>query len=163
MEKLIINSDTGEVLDELKVGDRILRAKCSQLYKEIEENFTKAPKEENFTKLYHKIIDALVEADLTAAELLMFMHLATNLRYGSNVAKYSNGRLITRESLSRDLKKSIITVKRGIITLIKAGLVVEVKTLEGKVFIVNPYVVMVGDKVNKTVFDLFRKSKWARW
>jgi hypothetical protein len=47
--------------------------------------------------------------------------------------------------------------------LIKEGLIVEVGTIEGKVFVVNPYVVMVGDRVNKTVFDLFRKSKWARW
>ena len=47
--------------------------------------------------------------------------------------------------------------------LIKLGLIAEASTVEGKVFIVNPFVVTVGDKINKTVYDLFRKSKWARW
>jgi hypothetical protein len=47
--------------------------------------------------------------------------------------------------------------------LIKLGLIAEASTVEGKVFIVNPFIVTVGDKINKTVYDLFRKSKWARW
>jgi hypothetical protein len=42
-------------------------------------------------------------------------------------------------------------------------LIIEARTMEGKVFIVNPFVLSVGDKVSKTVYDLFRKSKWARW
>ncbi len=159
MSKLIIDSETGQVITEMHKGDRIVRANSLDAVQSLEN----APKNETFTKLYHKVIPLIIDCDLSAAELIFFIHLAANLRYLSNVAKYPNGRLITRENLKVDLKMSDITIKRSIYKLIKVGLIVEANTLEGKVFIVNPFVVMVGDKVNKTVFDLFRKSKWARW
>ena len=158
MSKYIINED-GEVIDTLNKGDKILRKSSADYLKDTES----PPKGEQFTKLYHKITPMLVDSNLTAAELILFIHFAVNIRYQSNVAKYSNGKLITRSNLQGDLKMSEPTLKRSIYKLIREGLIVEAKTIEGKVFIVNPYVVMVGDKVNKTVFDLFRKSKWARW
>lgn len=159
MSKILIDSETGQVLTTLNDGDRIVRASSSESI----AAFETIPQGESFTKLYQQIVPTLVNCDLSAAELMLFMHLAVNLRYKSNVAKYSNGRLITRENLQSDLKMSEPTVKRSIRKLIYFGLIVEAKTIEGNVFIVNPYIVMVGDKINKTVFELFRKSKWARW
>lgn len=159
MKGIIIDSETGEVITTLNEGDRIIRSKSVDSYSELED----APKNETFTKLYHKIVPFMVECDLSASELMIIMHLAVNLRYLSNVAKYPNGKLITRANLQSDLQLSEPTIKRSIYRLIKVGLIVEASTVEGKVFVVNPYVVMVGDKINKTVFDLFRKSKWARW
>lgn len=159
MERLVIDPETGEIITVIKDGDRIIRANSVEKAKE----FEKIPADESFTKLYHKIIPALADCKLSAAELMVFIHLATHLRYMSNVAKYPNGKFVTRSSLQKDLKLSEITVKRAVSSLTKVGLIVEASTMDGKVFIVNPYVVMVGDKVNRTVFDLFRKSKWARW
>jgi hypothetical protein len=159
MALVVMDSDTGEWATELRPGDRIVRRESIESIKEFEN----IPQGETFTKLYHAIIPMLVDCELSASELVIFMHLAVNLRYLSNVAKYRNGALITRENLQRELRLSEPTVKRSVRGLINAGLIVEAKTIEGNVFVVNPYVVMVGDKVNKTVFDLFRKSKWARW
>jgi hypothetical protein len=159
MDRIIINADTGEIIDRINLGDRIVRKKSIDAML----SFESIPKEETFTKLYQSVIPHLVECELTAAELILFLHLAVNLRYQSNVAKYRNGKLITRANLAADLKMCDKTVRRCIYRLIKNGLIVEANTIDGKVFIVNPYLVMVGDKVNKTVFDLFRKSKWARW
>jgi hypothetical protein len=159
MSRLVIDSETGEVMTELHDGDRIIRGTSIDAIHELEC----APKGETFTKLYHKVIPLIVDCGLSASELIMFMHLAVNLRYISNIAKYPNGKLITRENLQNDLKVSEPTVKRSIYRLIKVGLIVEASTIEGKVFVVNPFVVTVGDKINKTVYDLFRKSKWARW
>jgi len=159
VERLVINSDTGAVMTTLMNGDKIIRAKSIETMQE----FEKIPQGETFTKLYHKVVPLLIECRLSASEFMIFMHLAVNLRYLSNVAKYPNGKLITRQNLQDDLKVCERTLKSSIYKLIKVGLIVEATTIEGKVFIVNPYVVMVGDKVNKTVYDLFRKSKWARW
>jgi hypothetical protein len=159
MDRLVINPETGEILTVLVDGDRIIRSRSIDALSELEN----APKNETFTKLYHKIVPLMVECDLSASELMIFMHLAVNLRYLSNVAKYPNGKLINRNNLQSDLHLSEPTIKRAIYRLVKFGLIVEALTLEGKVFIVNPYVVAVGDKINKTVYDLFRKSKWARW
>jgi len=159
MARVVIDTETGQIVNELRDGDRIVHATSIEAFREFES----APKGETFTKLYHKVIPLIVDCGLSASELILFMHLAVNLRYLSNVAKYPNGRLITRDNLQNDLKISESTVKRSIYRLIKLGLIAEASTVEGKVFIVNPFVVTVGDKINKTVYDLFRKSKWARW
>jgi len=159
MARVVIDTETGQIMNELRDGDRIVHATSIEAFRELES----APKGETFTKLYHKVIPLIVDCGLSASELILFMHLAVNLRYLSNVAKYPNGRLITRDNLQNDLKISESTVKRSIYRLIKLGLIAEASTVEGKVFIVNPFVVTVGDKINKTVYDLFRKSKWARW
>jgi hypothetical protein len=159
LSKLVIETETGEALTEIFPGDRIVRSNSIEALRELES----APEGETFTKLYHKVLPKIAEIKLTSAELIIFLFLAVNLRYISNVAKYHNGKMISRENIQHDLKLPEITVKRSILRLIKEGLIIEAKTIEGKVFVVNPFVVSVGQKVSKTVYDLFRKSKWARW
>lgn len=158
MERLVVGNG-GEILTTMQDGDRIIRGSSIAAFAELES----APQGETFTKLYHKVIPLLVECNLSAAELMIFMHMAVNLRYLSNVAKYPNGKLLTRANIQNDLNLSEITVKRSVYRLIKVGLIVEATTIEGRVFIVNPFVVMVGERISKTVYDLFRKSQWARW
>ncbi|HAA25286.1 MAG TPA: hypothetical protein DCE11_04090 [Ruminiclostridium sp.] len=159
MSKVVLETETGEIVTNLNDGDRILRANSIEAFKELET----PPKGESFSKLYHKVLPKLAQCKLSSAEWAVFLYLGTNLRYISNVAQYRNGRLITRENLSADLKLPEITVKRAVLRLIKEGLIIEARTIEGKVFVINPFVVSVGGKISKTVYDLFRKSKWARW
>jgi hypothetical protein len=159
LSKIVVETETGEVLTEINPGDRIIRSNSIETLKELES----VPEGETFTKLYHKVVPKLAQCKLSSTEWAIFLYLGTNLRYVSNVSKYRNGQLITRDNLQRDLKLPEITVKRSILRLIREGLIVEAKTIEGKVFVINPFVVSVGEKVSKTVYDLFRKSKWARW
>lgn len=159
MSKVIYDTERRKVLGEIYPGDRIVRASSIEALKDLES----APEGETFTKIYHKVLPKLAQCKLSSTEWTVFLYLGANLRYISNVAKYSNGRLITRESLQKDLNFPEITVKRAVLRLISEGLIIEARTMEGKVFIVNPFVLSVGDKVSKTVYDLFRKSKWARW
>ena len=159
MSKVVLETETGEIVTNLNDGDRILRANSIEAFKKLET----PPKGESFSKLYHKVLPKLAQCKLSSAEWAVFLYLGTNLRYISNVAQYRNGRLITRENLSADLKLPEITVKRAVLRLIKEGLIIEARTIEGKVFVINPFVVSVGGKISKTVYDLFRKSKWARW
>ena len=159
MSKVIYDTERRKVLGEIYPGDRIVRASSVEALKDLES----APKGETFTKIYHKVLPKLAQCKLSSTEWTVFLYLGANLRYISNVSKYPNGRLITRESLQKDLNFPEITVKRAVLRLISEGLIIEARTMEGKVFIVNPFVLSVGDKVSKTVYDLFRKSKWARW
>ena len=157
--RVVIDKETGEILTELKKNDKILRNASIESFKELELT----PKNETYTKLYHNSFPMLTKTKLTSADLLVFMCLSINLLFASNVAKYPNGRMITRETLAKGLDLSLVTIKRSITSLVNEGLVVEARTMEGKVFILNPYVVSKGEKVSRTVYDLFRKSKWARW
>lgn len=159
MSRIVIETETGEQLTELHEGDIIVRGDSIEALKELES----APEGETFTKLYHKVVPMIAQCKLSSSEWVIFLFLGSNLRYISNVSKYHNGKLITRENLQRDLKLPEITVKRSVLRLIREGLIIEARTIEGKVFVVNPFVLSVGGRVSKTVYDLFRKSKWARW
>jgi biotin operon repressor len=159
MVRAVVDVETGEITSTLNEGDRIVRAKSIDSYADL----VFVPKNEPFTKLYKKIMPKLIECGLTAAEFAIFIHLAGNLRYTSNVAQYENRKFVTRADIQAELLMSERTLKSSISRLRTLGLIVEANTAEGKVFVVNPYVVMVGDRINRTVYDLFRKSKWARW
>src|SRR5690606_23335771 len=150
MSKVIYDTERRKVLGEIYPGDRIVRASSVEALKDLES----APKGETFTKIYHKVLPKLAQCKISSAEWVVFLYLGANLSYISNVAKYSNGRLITRESLQKDLNFPEITVKRAVLRLINEGLIIEARTMEGKVFIVNPFVLSVGDKVSRTVYDL---------
>ena len=159
MALVVMNTETGEWVIEIKQGDRIVREGSIDSARQMES----APKGEHFSKLYHAVMPLLIETALTTAEVMLFLFLASHLRFMSNVAKFENGKLVTRDSLEVTLGLSERTIKSSIYRLIKVGLIVETNTIEGKVFVVNPFVISVGDKMNKTIYDLFRKSKWARW
>lgn len=162
MSKYIVDLDTGEVITEIMPGDRLLRKTSIDALKKTSENVD-TPTGEKFIKLYNGSVVQLRCCKLSAAEYSVILFLATNLRYQSNIAQYFNKKLITRNDIQRELELSDITVKRVVTKLIKAGLLVEVQSTAGKVFILNPYVFHVGDTINKTVHDLFKKTKWARW
>lgn len=159
MSIVVLDTVTGSIIREINPGDKIVTKAQSDFVKEQEH----APKSETFSKIYHACVPILAECNLNGSEHIVFIHLATNIRYQSNVAKYSNGKLITRHNLMSDLKMPEPTLLRAVRGLIKHGLIVEVMSTEGKVFIVNPFIVSVGDTMSKTVYDLFRKTKWARW
>ena len=156
--KVVVETDTAEVLTELYPGDRILRRSSIEAFKELES----APKARLSRKFITKSCQNWRSASYHPRNGL-FSVSWYNLRYISNVAKYPNGRLITRKACKKDLNLPEITVKQAVLRLINEGLIIEPRTMEGKVFVVNPFVLSVGDKVSKTVYDLFRKSKWARW
>lgn len=156
---MIIYTDTGEIIRELEQGDVIVKRKSIE---HLKDNI-KIPKEEQFIKMYRSSVALLNECSLSGCEYAIVLHLASHLRYQSNIAKYDNGKLINRENLKNDLQFSDETIKRSIRKLISMGILCEVSSTAGKVFIMNPFIFNVGEVVGKTVIDLFKKSKWCNW
>lgn len=157
MECYVVEKESGEVVAEIGPGDRILRAKSVTYLAD-----TSPAPDGEFVKLPRSAAKAIRECKLTGADLEVFLHLVAHLRYCSNMAKYPNGRPVTKEALEQDLGLSRVTIYRAIGNLIRHGLVVEAKTQEGKVFVINPYVAHVGDRISNTTYDLFRLTRWAQ-
>lgn len=159
--RIVIDSDTGEILTALESGDRIVRANS---VKHMNDTM-KIPREERFTKMYIESVNILNNSKLSAADYHILLYLASHLKFQSNVAKYDNGRLITRASLTNDIKLSEETIKRSIRFLIKEGILCEIDSKVGKVFVMNPFIFNVGDVISKTVYDMFKATKWVagRW
>jgi hypothetical protein len=155
--RVIIDVETGEVITQLAPGDRIVKGTSIDYLKDN----VKVPKEEQFIKVYRSSVALLNECKLSGAEYGILLYLASNLRYKSNVCKYENGKLLNRDNLQRDMGLNVESIKRSIRTLIKEGIIVEASSTAGKVFILNPFLFNVGDTINKTVYDLFKGSRWA--
>ncbi len=156
---MIIDVETGVVCGELEQGDRIVKSKSVEYLK----NNIRIPKEEQFVKMYRNSVSLLNTSKLTGAEYAIVLYLASNLRYQSNIAKYENGKLINRENLKRDLQFNEETVKRAIRKLITEGILCEISSTAGKVFVMNPFIFNVGEVVEKSIVDIFKKTKWYRW
>jgi uncharacterized protein YjhX (UPF0386 family) len=160
MEYRIID-ENGVVVNTLGEGDRIVRKNSMKHLRE-QEGKIQIPKDEDFIKMFKDALPQLSSCGLTVPESRVFFYLAANIRYESNVAKYDNGKLITRDNLCTDLNISLANVQRSIVKLCQRGLIAIAKIDVGKVFIVNPFVMMRGVSIDKTTYDLFKKTKWAR-
>lgn len=156
-----IIDENGVVIGELQEGDRIVR-KNSLKHLAEQMNKVNPPKDEEFIKMFKRALPQLTSCGLSIPESRVFFYLLENVRYESNVAKYNNGKLITRENISEDLEMPTSNVHRSIVKLCDKGLIAIAKIDIGKVFIVNPFVAMRGNSIDKTTYDLFKNTRWAR-
>ena len=155
--------DDGVVVNVIEEGDSIkIIRKNSMKHLREQEGKMQIPKDEDFIKIFKDAIPQLASCGLSIPESKVFFYLAGNIRYESNVAKYDNGKLITRDNLCEDLKMPISNVHRSVVKLCQRGLIAIANIDIGKVFIVNPFVMMRGVSIDKTTYDLFKKTKWAR-
>lgn len=160
MAKHIFDDETGEYIP-LEEGSRIVRPNSLKYLRSL-NNKMEPPKDEEFLKLFKLALPELTSIGLSVPESRVFFYLLENVRYESNIAKYSNGRLITRDHIASDLKISISNVHRAVTKLCERGLIAIAKIDIGKVFIVNPFIAMRGKTIDSTTYDLFKHTKWAR-
>lgn len=151
----------GTILYELPEGSTILTPN-SKKHLIDESNKVEIPKGEAFIKVFQDSLPQLASCGLSTVEAQVFFYLIKNIRYESNAATYSNGRLITRENLCEDLHINTTSIQKAVARLIGRSLIAEAKIDIGKVFIVNPFVAMRGNKLDRTSYDLFKHTKWYR-
>ena len=156
MNRVVINPDTGEIVGELKDGDRILRKESVDHLEKFE--VVSYPQYTKLRKMTSKVLNV---CNLSGAETIIFLTLAECADYKTQIAKHENGKMITRDNLVDMLGMNYQTVKRSISKLVKNGLIVEANTEFGRVFIVNPYLICKGNKTYKTVTELFKEKKWS--
>ena len=164
MDKKIIGYTTdteGNVTGEILEGDRMLKGK-SLSYLRSQESKVELSKDDTFIKIFKAALPQLSSCGLSVPESRIFFYLLENVRYGSNAAKEDNGTLITRETISFELSMPISNVHRATVKLCQRGLIAIAKIDIGKVFIVNPFVAMRGKSIDKTTYDLFKKTRWAK-
>lgn len=156
-----IDNDTGEI-KELPKGSTVLTPKAKEEIAK-KKNMIAVPKKgEGFVKIFQEALPQLSSCGLSTLESSAFFYLVSNLRYGSNAATYPSGKLITRENLCDDMGSNKTSIQKAVARLIGKGLIAETKIDIGKVFIVNPFVVTIGNRVDQTSYNLFKHTRWYR-
>ena len=160
--KVILDTNTGEIIDEIKEGDRIRRKSqddfCGKKGELIDMNDNG-----NFVKIFNKTMALLGSEKLTANEYLVCLRLLDYIEYESGILKFgNNGRPLKLADIEDITGLSKSTTIRVMQTLVDRRIYGVHKTGKENCYTVNPFIFMKGRYINKTLYNFYKKSKWAK-
>lgn len=160
----VVNPETGEIVNKLSEGDKIVRKEQSEYQQQYVINFNKG---KSFVKLYDETLEILSER-LTPTEFLLVVRLAKHVSYKDSILRY-NGKIMTMQDISDTLKIDYGTIRRLIPSLVRKGILGIHKTgcaenpkLLIKAITCNPYIYVRGNDISKMAIGLFEKSGWDK-
>ena len=155
--QILVSPGTGEVIGKLYEGDRIQRAKSNEYLKStIELN-----KDEPYAKAYLRPMFDLAKA-LSGAELQMVYFLLPYLSYESGLLMHPNGKPVTRGYIADMSGLALKTVDKILHSLHSKQVVGKHNNGREVHFTMNPWLFMKGKRINKTLYELFKNSRWAK-
>lgn len=166
---LIIHAETGEIEKEIYEGDkvRILRKKQVEYTKanseEInEERIYNFGQDKKFSMISEYASKQLADEKLTATEYRIVLIMIANTHYKSGLIAFKNNQPLTLEWIAKELNISTKTAEKSINTLIDRGIIAQNTTHFKIKYFFNPFIQYRGRWINKTLFEMFRNTKWAK-
>jgi len=154
----IVVRDTGEITSSLNEGDRILRKKTVDYLESTVEILPDAP----YVKAFMKPLSMLSES-LSGPESFMVYYLLQYLSYESGILLHSNGKILTRSYITEEIGQSERQVDRTLDKLREKHVLKKVLGAKREVSIImNPWLFMRGKRINKTLYEMFKNSRWAK-
>jgi hypothetical protein len=152
--KVVVDRSTGEIVDCIKKGDYIRRKETTDYLNEtvlINEH-------RQFTKLFLDI--RYIAKDLRGASLAVAIVLQSYIRYTSNIVSYSNGKPIMNEDIIEITNYSKPTITKCMDELVSNKVFARVMVGHYYQYYANPYIFCRGQRVNKTLVDMFKNYKY---
>ena len=160
--KVVVETETGEILDEIKEGDRI-RRKSQDDYCKGKGELIDMTENGNFIKIFNKTMAMLGGEGLTANEYQICLQLLNYIEYESGILKYANtGKQLNSQDISDITGICYKGVVRAMQTLVSKKIYGVHKTGKENCYTVNPFIFMKGKYINKTLYNFYKKSKWAK-
>ena len=153
----LINPETGEFRGELYEGDRIYRGRSDEYLKSTVE----LNKGEPYAKTYIRPMFELAKS-LSGSELQMAYYLLTYLSYDSGLVMCPNGKSLTRQVIAQEINLSVKTVDKILQGLHQKQVIGKHNNGREVHFTMNPWLFMRGKRINKTLYELFKNSRWAK-
>ena len=158
----IVDDKTGELVNEVRTGDRFTITRKEQLeYMREQSRYAFIDKKEPFIKLLAKALDDLCEENLTSAEYKVITKALNLLKYDSCLLM-NNNEYVTNDYFIKECKLTKKTVIVSINKLIKKGIMAKGLIENKKMLFVNPYIFMKGVKVLKIELQMFSRTRWAK-
>ena len=154
-ELKLIDSETGEVINTISSGDKILRAGSSEYL------INTIPLEHGpYIKVYTKTMFQVAKR-LDGVTMQLLNLLMTFISYESGILEYSNGRPLTRNSIIDISGLHKCTVDNCLKKLVDNKILGRHKTGRFTHYTANPFIFMKGRRVSKTLYKFFEDSEWA--
>lgn len=156
-------SNDGEIMKNIYEGDRLIHPKQDEYKNKHHINFKKG---EAFVKVFTNPIPALYK-ELPTKEFAVAMAIMPFISYKDGILRY-NGKIVDGKTISDLLCENYETFKRIITALIKKDILKRVKrpsdtyaNKEKNCIVVNPFIYLRGQDIEKEIVDLFKETKWA--
>lgn len=159
---VILELETGEIIDELNEGD-IIRKKTQLEYSNNKKKLIDMDNNGNFIKVFNRILSEIGSENMTANEYKVCLRLLEYIEYESGILKYPNtGKPLSLADIGKITGMSKSTTIRIMKTLAGKRIYGVHKTGKENCYTVNPFIFMKGKYVNKTLYDFYKNSKWAK-
>jgi|GEM_PF-5305435 len=113
-------------------------------------------KNEHFVKIfYHEFEHAEEYYSLTDGEKLFIFKLGKFLKWEMNILVDENDYPLNQTSLAERINMDVRSIRRNMKSLEKKKIIVKIETLNEVFYIVNPYLIFVGQNINSCVPGLF--------
>lgn len=163
----VVNTDSGAIETEMFEGDRIVRKKqieySSKNREEIEKdrvyNFGQDKK---FSMLSSYSAKQLADEKLTSSEYRVLLLMISNTNYKSGLIAFGNNKAVTGEWITKTLNINKKTTDSCIRTLVNKGIIYQGATNHKIQYFFNPYIQYKGRWINKTLYEMFKNTKWAK-
>lgn len=157
-KRVIIDTETGEILDELNKGDKIVRASSVEYLKTtvdmVEFNDCK------FMKLQQSFIDEI--KGFNNSEITMCLYLMSWTKYGTGLISYSNGKIMRSSDIAKQIGIDVRNVQRILKSLCDKEIICREKSGKGYAYYMNPFVCVKGSRVDKWLVKKFEYSKFNK-
>ena len=171
MAKYIV--EDGVILHELHDGDRLIRKNSLDALKTAKyEDFMELNNTINvdsinilrtgdrFVKMYIDSIKKLIRENLSKTDFKLVLVCVAYVRYESGLISYSNNKNFNIESFSKESGLSKRSVINSLASLVDKKILGRTKVGKEYMYVANPYIFCCGTKINKTLSNMFKKSKW---
>lgn len=164
----IIDLITGEITNELYEGDRhrIIRKKqidySSKNGDAIEEDkMYEFGQDTKFSMLSSFSAKQLADENLTSAQYRVMLLMISNTHYKSGLIAFKNNKPMTSEWITKALNINARTTDNSIKTLIDKGIIAQNITNHRVKYFFNPYIQYRGRWINRTLYEMFKNTKWS--
>lgn len=152
-------NNNGVVIDELVSGDMmtISTEKERELFHELQP----VNSGRKYVKVYTSAAVRMARV-LTSTEMQVAFRLIPYVWANTGILKKRNGHFLTRKYFLDDNPDlAWQTVDKAFSALVSKGVLAKAVTQGQKAYIANPYIFQVGTNCEKTLLELFSRTKWT--
>jgi len=165
----LVDCSSGQILNEIYRGDSFyVRRQKQKDYSAKNKNDIEKDKvydfgqDAKFSMLSSFSAKQLADEKLTASQYRVMLIMISNTNYKSGLIAFGNNRPITAEWISNELKIDKKTTESSIKVLVDKGIIYQGMTNHKTQYFFNPYIQYRGKWINKTLYEMFKNTKWAK-
>lgn len=165
--KYVVDAETGDIEDGMFEGDRIMRKKQREYLEKNRDELEKDKirdfgQDKRFSMLSSYSAKQLADEKLTGAEYRVLLIMISNTNYKSGLVTLANNHPMTVDWVTKTLNITKKTTEKCFRVLADKGIIHHGTSSKKTKTFFNPYIQYKGRWINKTLYDMFKDSKWAK-